>query len=126
MSDNATAAAEPGTVFTISREFDAPRATVFAAWTDCEHLLKWFGPKGMPLSKCKNDLRPGGTMHYAMRMPDGSDGWGKWTYRTISRPEYLEVVACFSDAEGNITRNPWKADWPLQTLSQTTFTEHNG
>jgi uncharacterized protein YndB with AHSA1/START domain len=88
--------------------------------------MKWFGPKGMPLSKCQNDLRPGGTLHYAMRMPDGSDGWGMWHYREIRSPEYLEVIATFSDADGNVTRNPWKADWPLRTLSQATFTEHGG
>ena len=126
MSTSDSAGAATSATFEITREFDAPRATVFAAWTDCQHLLKWFGPKGMPLSKCNNDLRPGGTMHYAMRLPDGSDGWGKWTYRAVTPPEYLEVIACFSDAEGNVTRNPWKANWPLQTLSRTTFTEANG
>jgi uncharacterized protein YndB with AHSA1/START domain len=125
-TDNTSAGAQPDGTFTISREFAAPRATVFAAWTDCQHLLKWFGPKGMPLSKCKNDLRVGGRLHYAMRMPDGSDGWGQWTYREIKAPEYLEIIATFSDADGNVTRNPWKADWPLQTLSRTTFTETDG
>ena len=119
--DNTAQASAP---FTISRTFDAPRQLVWDAWTQEEHLLKWFGPKGMPLSKAKNDLRPGGTLHYAMRMPDGSDGWGKWTYRQITPPEYLELIATFSDAEGNVTRNPWKADWPLQTLSRTRFEEH--
>jgi len=112
--------------FTISRTFDAPRQLVWDAWTQEEHLLKWFGPKDMPLTHAKNDLRPGGTMHYAMRMPDGSDGWGMWNYRDVRPPEYLEVIAHFSDAEGNVTRNPWKADWPLRTLSRTNLTEENG
>jgi len=112
--------------FVVSRTFDAPRQLVWDAWTKEEHLLKWFGPKGMPLTHAKNDLRVGGTMHYAMRMPDGSDGWGMWTYRDVRPPEYLEVIANFSDAEGNVTRNPWKADWPLRTLSQTTLTEDEG
>ncbi len=30
---------------TITRVFDAPRALVFAAWTDAKHLAQWWGPK---------------------------------------------------------------------------------
>jgi uncharacterized protein YndB with AHSA1/START domain len=121
--DITTQAAAP---FTISRTFDAPRQLVWDAWTDEQHLLKWFGPKGMPMTYAKSDPRPGGTMHYAMSTPDGNELWGKWYYREVRPPEYLEVLATFSDKEGNITRNPWKEDWPLKTLSRTTFSEEGG
>jgi len=30
---------------TITHVFDAPRALVWAAWTDPEQLKKWFGPR---------------------------------------------------------------------------------
>jgi uncharacterized protein YndB with AHSA1/START domain len=125
-NQSTAAAAEPGFEFVISREFNAPRDLVFKAWTEEEHLLRWMGPKQTPLKRLTNDLRTGGTMHYCMEMPDGTEYWGKWTYRQIIPPEYLEVLVSFADAEGNIARNPWQATWPLQTLSKTTFTEQAG
>lgn len=39
-----------GGEFTIVREFDAPRALVFAAWTDPEQLAKWSAPQGMSIA----------------------------------------------------------------------------
>jgi uncharacterized protein YndB with AHSA1/START domain len=112
--------------FTISREFDAPRELVFRAWTEKEHLIQWFGPKGFTMFHCTNDLRPGGVMHYGLRGPDGNEMWGKWTYREVVPPERLVIVQSFSDAEGGITRHPFAPDWPREMLSSTTFTEKEG
>ena len=33
----------------LSRVFDAPRELVWQAWTDKEHIGKWFGPKGFAI-----------------------------------------------------------------------------
>lgn len=112
--------------FVTSRTFDAPRDLVWQAWTDPERLKEWFGPKGVTIPVCKMDLRPGGVCHYAMRMPNGQDMWGKWTYREILAPEKLVLINSFSDAEGGITRHPMSPTWPLETLSTTTFTEADG
>ena len=30
----------------ITRVFDAPRELVFAAWTDPNHVERWWGPRG--------------------------------------------------------------------------------
>ena len=62
------AAARP---FIISRTFDAPRDRVFAVWTDRDHLMRWFGPRGFTMAHAKLDLRPGGTFHYRLRSPEG-------------------------------------------------------
>jgi uncharacterized protein YndB with AHSA1/START domain len=112
--------------FTFSREFDAPRELVFRAWTEKEHLIQWFGPKGFTMFHCTNELRPGGVMHYGLRGPDGNEVWGKWTYRDIVPPERLVIVQSFSNAEAQITRHPFAPDWPRETLSTTTFTEKEG
>ena len=55
--------------FEISRVFDAPRERVWQAWTEAEHLKKWWGPKGFTVTHCTVDLRPGGTMHYCLKAP---------------------------------------------------------
>jgi uncharacterized protein YndB with AHSA1/START domain len=112
--------------FVISREFNAPRARVWAAWTEVEHLKKWFGPAGFVMTQCKLDLRPGGIFHYCMRGPDGKEMWGKWVFRDIVAPERIALVNSFSDAAGGITRPPMAPTWPREMLSTTTFSEKNG
>ena len=54
--------------FTIVRELDAPRELVFRAWTDPEHLTRWFGPRGCstPRASIVTDVRPGGTWRATM------------------------------------------------------------
>jgi uncharacterized protein YndB with AHSA1/START domain len=110
--------------FTITRVFDASRDLVWRAWTDEKHLQQWFGPAGMERLRFENDFRVGGMLHYALRLPNGSEMWGKWVYREIVPPERLTLVASFSDAEGGVTRHPWAPTWPAETLSTITFHEH--
>ena len=112
--------------FVIARTFDAPRDLVFDVWTQEEHLLKWFGPKGMPMKIGKLDLRPGGIFHYCLAGPGGKDMWGKWVFRDIAPPESIVLISSFSDEKGGITVHPFAKDWPRETLSATTFTEDNG
>lgn len=107
--------------FTIERVFDAPRERVWHAFTDADALAHWFGPAGCRLTVEALDLRPGGQLHYAMHMPDGSTMWGLWTFLSIAAPERLEVIVTFSDAERGLTRHPLQPDWPLRTHSLTTF-----
>jgi uncharacterized protein YndB with AHSA1/START domain len=112
--------------FVITRTFDAPRELVWKAWTERDHLMKWFGPKGFVISTAKLDFRPGGTFHYAMRGPDGKEMWGKFVYREIVAPEKIVLINSFSDEHGNITRHPMSATWPREMLSTSIFTEHQG
>lgn len=60
-------------VITGTRIFDAPRALVFAAWTEPRHLAQWFGPNGFSLTTHDFDFRPGGTWRFVMHGPDGRD-----------------------------------------------------
>ena len=112
--------------FIITRTFDAPRELVWRAWTEREHLMRWFGPKGTTISHAALDLRPGGTFHYAMRSAGGGEMWGKWTFREIVAPKKLVLISSFSDANGSLAPAPMIDNWPLETLSTTTFEEQNG
>lgn len=126
MQNKESVPAPSGNKFVITREFNAPRLLVWKAWTEPEHLKRWFGPKGFTMPACTLDLRPGGVFHYCMRSPDGHEMWGKWTFREIVPPEKLVLVASFSDAKGGVTRHPLSANWPLEMLSTTTLAEHAG
>jgi uncharacterized protein YndB with AHSA1/START domain len=112
--------------FQITRVFDAPRDLVWQVFTQPEHLMHWWGPKGFTMVTCKVDLRPGGVFHYCMRAPNGQDGWGKWIYREIAAPERLVTVVSFTDAEGNLLRHPMSPTWPLEMLHTMILTERDG
>jgi uncharacterized protein YndB with AHSA1/START domain len=112
--------------FVISRVFDAPRELVFKAWTECDRLKEWWGPKGFTMTSCKLDLRPGGVFHYALRSPGGQEMWGKFEYREVAAPERIVFINSFSDENGGLTRHPGSATWPLQVMNTLTFTESCG
>lgn len=115
-----TAADRP---FVISRTFAAPRQLVWKVWTECEHLVNWWGPKGFTVRSCRIDPRPGGRFHYCLASPDGQVIWGRFVFREIAEPQRLEFIVSFSDPAGGITRHPWNPSWPLETLSTVTFSE---
>lgn len=81
----------------LERVVDVRPELVWRAWTEPEHLMRWFTPKPWQTVACKIDLRPGGVFSTTMRSPDG-----------VTMPEsagcYLEVVTnrklVFTDALG--------------------------
>jgi uncharacterized protein YndB with AHSA1/START domain len=85
----------------VKRIFSAPRDLVFKAWSDCDHLKHWWGPREWPLTHCKMDFRPGGTWLYCMTGPGGEEAWGKAVYSEIVEPERIVFTDYFSDADGN-------------------------
>jgi uncharacterized protein YndB with AHSA1/START domain len=105
--------------FVMERIFDAPRELVFQAYSACERVARWWGPKGWTLPVCQMDFRPGGVWFYCMRGPAGEDACGKATYREIVEPERIVYTDAFADAEGNVLEGM------PQMLITVTFTEHN-
>ena len=69
---------------TLKRTFNAPIKLVWKAWTQPEHVINWWGPKGMKIEVVEHDFRVGGKWKYVMPMPDGNE--------FISDGEYLEIV----------------------------------
>ena len=112
--------------FMITRVFDAPRVVVWKAFTECDRLAQWWGPKGFTWASAKLDLRPGGVFHYCMRAPNGQELWGKFVYREVVAPERIVFVNSFSDEKGNVTRHFMSPTWPLEVLNTMTLTEQRG
>lgn len=110
----------------ITRVLDAPRELVWKAWTEPERLVQWWGAKGSTILVKKMELRPGGVFHYCQQMPNGGEMWGRFLYHEIVPPERLVFSTTFADAEGNVVRAPFSADWPLEILNTLTLTEADG
>lgn len=108
--------------FIISHIFDAPRDVVFAAWTDEKQLDQWWGPKGAVITHSAMDFREGGQYHYGMKY-EGFDMWGKFNYRTITKPSQLVFTSGFSNKDGGVTRHPMMPTWPMETLTTIDFEE---
>ena len=70
---------------TITRTYDAPARLLFEAWSKPQHLMKWFGPVGWPVTMCEVDFRKGGRWRMAMTGPSGQQD-------TPFGGEYLEIV----------------------------------
>ena len=68
---------------TLKKVFNAPVKLVWEAWTNSEHVVQWWAPKGMKINVIEHDFKVGGKWKYSMPMPDGN--------LFISEGEYLEI-----------------------------------
>lgn len=73
----------------ITRVFDAPRELVFDAWTNPEHLPRWFGPNGFTLTTQEIDIRVGGRWRFVFHGPDGKDYDNRVVFLEVKPPELL-------------------------------------
>ncbi|MGY4691180.1 SRPBCC family protein [Salibacterium sp. K-3] len=106
--------------FTLERIFDAPRELVFKAFTDPEHVSRWWAPGGFTMPVCKMDLRPGGIWHYCFESLEGERHWSRSIYQEIVKPERIVYTDTFADEEAN----------PIEGMPENrvtvTFIEHEG
>lgn len=109
--------------FIVSRFFDAPRAKLWAAWTQPELFGQWFGPKGVTTTILAADIRPGGHVHCRMDFPDGGGLWAKLVYREVDPPGRLVWEHSFSDPDAAIAASPFPGPWPLVLLNSVTLEE---
>ena len=76
----------PGTQIVMTRVFDAPRELVFEAHTSCEHVSRWWGPRGFETKSCELDFSVGGRWRI-VHGRDGEDYAFSGEYKEIVRPE---------------------------------------
>ena len=92
----------------ITREFNAPKALVFKAWTTPELVKQWWTANRGEATVCEIDLRVGGRWRYAMVTPDGIEVAFHGEYHEIVPDERIvstEVYEGIPDAEANAAVN---------------------
>jgi len=102
-------------VLVITRILDAPRALVFKVWSQPEHLVRWWGPKGFSLPSCKMEFHEGGSFRCLMRSPEATEHRMHGVYREIVAPEKISFTWCWIDEAGNAGH---------ETLVTVTLEEH--
>ncbi len=100
----------------ITRDYDAPARLLFEAWSKPEHLKKWFGPKGWPLTMCEMDFRVGGRFRFAMTGPSG-------VQNTPFGGEYLEIVP---EPEDRLRQRASRQPGAEKMIMTVTFDEKDG
>ena len=102
------------TALTIRRQFKAPPARVFAAWTSLEGWQAWIGPRGVDCTMHDLDARPGGTYSLTMVTPEGRVLPVAGTFKTVTPHETLVFTW------------GWNGDPAKQSLITLTFHAKEG
>ena len=105
---------------TVIREFAAPLALTWDAWTKPEILDQWWAPKPYITKTKSMDFREGGTWLYAMIGPQNETHWCKNDYQKIVPLKSYSGLDAFCDENGNNN-----TEMP-RTLWTNTFSETNG
>ena len=81
MSAQAKVAVKPS--LTLKRRLNAPPKRVFAAWTDPQKLMRWFGPEQIEMLRAEAEARVGGRFRLIMRGTDGEEHDVSGVYREV-------------------------------------------
>ena len=112
--ESSALAADPREIV-ITRQLRAPRALVWAAFTDPRHVAHWWGPDGFTSTIHEMDVRPGGVWRLVMHGPDGVDYDNRMRFTEVVKPERL-VYEHGADVEGD----------PALFRTTVTFVEEDG
>jgi uncharacterized protein YndB with AHSA1/START domain len=76
-------------IIVMTNTFDAPRDVVWTAFTEPQHVVKWYGGRGFSNPVCEMDVRPGGLWRHVMRTPDGAEHALEFVFVEVKKPEKL-------------------------------------
>jgi uncharacterized protein YndB with AHSA1/START domain len=87
-------------ILVIERDFAAPRALVFRAWTDPAMLATWFCPEGCDLPFQRFDPRVGGSYRACLRgRESGTEWWMQGEYREIEPVHRIVMTHVWDEPE---------------------------
>ncbi len=115
MSLAANVLVEPS--LTLKRRLKASPEAVYAAWTDPEKIVRWFGPDTGPVKQAETDLRVGGRYFVIFNTEDAEQHHVSgvyrevvpneklvftWTWRTLPERESVVTILIKPDGSGSL------------------------
>ena len=95
----------------VEREFAAPLANVWSAWTESDILDQWWAPKPWKAKTKSMDFREGGYWLYAMIGPEGEVHWSRADFKSIAPLKSYSAQDAFCDESGNINPTQPRSVW---------------
>jgi uncharacterized protein YndB with AHSA1/START domain len=95
----------------VTREFDAPVAEVWKAWTEPELLDKWWAPKPWKAITVSMDFRPNGKWNYYMQGPDDTKHYCLFAYSAITANKSYSGEDAFTDENGKVNGSMPQMNW---------------
>jgi uncharacterized protein YndB with AHSA1/START domain len=107
----------PKPSLTLKRHIKATPDRVFAAWTEPEKILRWFGPDSGPVKEATADVRVGGRYAVTFHTEDGEQHHVSghyrevvpnaklvftWAWRTMPERESLVTILIKPDGAGSL------------------------
>lgn len=86
----------------LEKIFDVPLELVWEAWTNSEHIMKWWAPQGMDLKVMEHNFKVGGKWKYSMPMSNGSEFISEGVYKEIVEMEKIVTTADFRPMTENV------------------------
>jgi uncharacterized protein YndB with AHSA1/START domain len=102
----------------VKREFNAPLADVWSAWTQPEILDQWWAPSPWKAKTKSMDFKEGGRRLYAMVGPQGEEHWAIADFTSITPKSNFKYLDAFSDSEGNLNEVFPRSDWNVNFSEQ--------
>jgi len=84
----------------LTRIIDAPVEAVWAAWTQPDLVMRWWGPDGFTAPMARIDFREGGTSLVCMHSPRFGNLYSTWRYREIEPKQRIEYIHNLADENG--------------------------
>ena len=79
----------PDSEIVSTRNFNIPKEILFRAWSEPEHLKKWWGPKGFTNTFNEFDFRVGGKWSFIMHGPDKGNFTNECEFIKIDSPTLI-------------------------------------
>lgn len=95
----------------VIREFDAPAAEVWKAWTEPKILDQWWAPNPWKAVTVSMDFRPGGKWFYYMQGPDGTKHYCNFVFDTITANKSFSGQDAFTDENGKVNDAMPQMSW---------------